>query len=382
MKNIAILGSTGSIGTQALEIAEHDDDINIVALSALKNEDLLEAQARRFMPELVCICDESKYKSLKARLADTSVNVVCGEEALSDVSCHESADMVLTSVVGNVGLIPTINAVKSKKRILLANKETLVTGGEIIMPLSKKYGVDIIPVDSEHGAIFQCLRDENRSTVSKILLTCSGGPFYGMTCEQLADVTVSDTLKHPKWSMGAKITVDSATLMNKGLEMIEAHWLFDVDMENIEVYIHRQSIVHSMVEFIDNSVIAQLAVPDMKLPISYAVNYPERGSAVCEKLDLFSVGCLTFEKPDTDTFRCLDLAVRAYKEGGIMPTVMNGANEIAVDAFLNGKLGFLQIADVVEETMNTVANTEISVENICNSDARAREVSAKIIERI
>lgn len=382
MKNIAVLGSTGSIGTQTLEIAEHDADINIVALSALKNEDLLEAQARKFMPELVCICDESKYNSLKLRLADTSVKVVCGEDALSEVSCHPSADMVLTSVVGNVGLIPTINAIKSKKRILLANKETLVTGGEIIMPLSQEYGVDIIPVDSEHGAIFQCLQGENRTKISKILLTCSGGPFYGRTAEQLMNVTVSDTLKHPKWSMGAKITVDSATLMNKGLEMLEAHWLFDVDIDNIEVYIHRQSIVHSMVEFVDNSVIAQLAVPDMKLPISYAVNYPNRGTAVCEKLDLFSIGTLTFEKPDTSTFRCLDLAVRAYKEGGIIPAVMNGANEVAVDAFLNGKLGFLQIADVVEEVMNTVPNTSVSVENICKGDARSREASAEIIERI
>ena len=381
MKNIAVLGSTGSIGTQTLDIAQHDTDINIVALSANKNEDLLEAQARKFMPELVCICDKTKYSSLKTRLADTAVKVVCGEENLSEVSCIKHADMLLTSVVGNVGLIPTINAVKSKKRILLANKETLVTGGEIIMPLAQEYGVDIIPVDSEHCAVFQCLKGEKGSDVSKILLTCSGGPFFGMNRQELAKVTVHDALRHPNWSMGAKITVDSATLMNKGLEMIEARWLFGVDIDNIEVYVHRQSIVHSMVEFCDNSVIAQLGVPDMKLPINYAINYPERGRSVCEKLDLFSIGTLTFERPDTDTFKCLSLAVRSYKEGGIMPAVMNGANEVAVAAFLNGKLGFLQIAEVVEETMNNADNTSVSAENICNADSFARGFAASVIER-
>ncbi len=381
MKNIAVLGSTGSIGTQTLEIAQHDTDINIVALSANKNENLLEAQARKFMPELVCICDKTKYLSLKTRLADTAVKVVCGEENLSEVSCYKHADMVLTSVVGNVGLIPTINAIKSKKRILLANKETLVTGGEIIMPLAQECGVDIIPVDSEHCAVFQCLKGENRSDVSKILLTCSGGPFFGMNRQELAKVTVHDALRHPNWSMGAKITVDSATLMNKGLEMIEARWLFDVDMDYIEVYVHRQSIVHSMVEFCDNSVIAQLGVPDMKLPINYAMNYPDRGTSVCGKLDLFGVGTLTFERPDTDTFKCLKLAVRAYKEGGIMPAVMNGANEVAVAAFLNGKLGFLQIAEVVEETINNADNTSVSAENICNADTFARRFAANVIER-
>lgn len=382
MKNIAVLGSTGSIGTQTLEIAANNKNINIVALSANKNADLLEKQARKFRPEIVCICDETKYTYLKSKLADTSVRVVCSESALSEVSCHKHADMVLTSVVGNVGLVPTINAIKSKKRILLANKETLVTGGEIIMPMADEYGVDIIPVDSEHCAVFQCLNGEKRSDVSKILLTCSGGPFFGKDKNFLSKVTVKDALNHPNWSMGAKITVDSATLMNKGLEMIEARWLFDVDIDNIEVYVHRQSIVHSMVEFCDNSVVAQLGVPDMKLPISYAINYPMRASSVCDKLDLFKCNTLTFEKPDTDTFRCLNLAVRAHKVGGIVPTVMNAANEIAVAAFLDGKLGFLQIADVVEETMNSIENTKVSAENIISSDTFARECASKIIERI
>ena len=379
MKNIAILGSTGSIGTQALDVASMQKDINITALSANSNVSLLSQQTRKFSPEVVCIGDKEKYSELKRELADVDVKIFAGEEYLSEVSCHDKADMVLTSVVGNVGLVPTVNAIKSKKKILLANKETLVTGGEIIMPLAKENNVDIIPVDSEHCAIFQSLQGSDKKDIYKILLNCSGGPFYGKNTDELKSVTVDNALKHPKWNMGAKITIDSSTLMNKGLEVIEAKWLFDVDVDDIEVYIHRQSIVHSMVEFCDGSVIAQLGVPDMRLPISYAINYPERGALVCDRLNLFEVGTLTFAKPDYDTFKCLSLAVKAVKEGGIMPTVMNAANEVAVDAFLNRKISFLGIAEVVEETMKKVKNSALSIEAILNADATSREISKNII---
>lgn len=379
MKNIAILGSTGSIGTQALDVALMQKDINITALSANSNVSLLSQQTRKFSPEVVCIGDKEKYSDLKRELADVDVKIFAGEEYLSEVSCHDKADMVLTSVVGNVGLVPTVNAIKAKKKILLANKETLVTGGGIIMPLAKENNVDIIPVDSEHCAIFQSLQGSLKKDIYKILLTCSGGPFYGKSTDDLKSVTVDNALKHPKWNMGAKITIDSSTLMNKGLEVIEAKWLFDVDVDNIEVYIHRQSIVHSMVEFCDGSVIAQLGVPDMRLPISYAINYPDRGSLVCDRLDLFEIGTLTFAKPDYDTFKCLSFAVKAVKEGGIMPTVMNAANEVAVDAFLNRKISFLDIAEVVEETMKRVKNSPLSVESILTADANSREISKNVI---
>ena len=379
MKNIAILGSTGSIGTQALDVALMQKDINITALSANSNVSLLSQQTRKFSPEVVCIGDKEKYSDLKRELADVDVKIFAGEEYLSEVSCHDKADMVLTSVVGNVGLVPTVNAIKAKKKILLANKETLVTGGEIIMLLAKENNVDIIPVDSEHCAIFQSLQGSLKKDIYKILLTCSGGPFYGKSTDELKSVTVDNALKHPKWNMGAKITIDSSTLMNKGLEVIEAKWLFDVDVDNIEVYIHRQSIVHSMVEFCDGSVIAQLGVPDMRLPISYAINYPDRGSLVCDRLNLFEIGTLTFAKPDYDTFKCLSLAVKAVKEGGIMPTVMNAANEVAVDAFLNRKISFLDIAEVVEETMKRVKNSPLSVESILTADANSREISKNVI---
>lgn len=382
MKNIAILGSTGSIGTQALDVASMQNDINVTALSANSNVSLLSEQVRRYSPDAVCIGDKDKYSALKLELADVNVKIFAGTDNLSEISCHEKADMVLTSVVGNVGLVPTINAIKSKKKILLANKETLVTGGEIIMPLAAENEVDIIPVDSEHCAIFQSLQGSDKADIYKILLTCSGGPFYGKDTEYLKSVTVDSALSHPKWNMGAKITIDSSTLMNKGLEIIEAKWLFDVDIDDIEVYIHRQSIVHSMVEFCDGSVIAQLGVPDMRLPISYAVNYPERGGLVCDRLNLFEVGSLTFAKPDYNTFKCLQLAVKAAKDGGIMPTVMNGANEIAVDAFLNGKIDFLSIADIVEETMNRINNSEISADAILLSDRLSREVALDIINKL
>jgi len=379
MKNIAILGSTGSIGTQALEVASMQSDINITALSAHSNVSVLAEQTRRFSPKAVCIADKDKYADLKRELSDVDVKIFAGEESLSEISCHEDADMVLTSVVGNVGLVPTVNAIKAKKKILLANKETLVTGGEIIMPLARENKVDIIPVDSEHCAIFQSLQGSRSSDIYKILLTCSGGPFYGKTTADLEGVTVDGALSHPKWNMGAKITIDSSTLMNKGLEVIEAKWLFGVDIEDIEVYIHRQSIVHSMVEFCDGSVIAQLGVPDMKLPISYAINHPERGALVCDRLNLFEVGALTFDKPDYNTFKCLSLAIKSAKECGIMPTVMNAANEIAVDAFLKGKIAFLSIAEVVEQTMDKITNAEVTVDSILQSDKLSRDIALDII---
>lgn len=379
MKNVAILGSTGSIGTQALDVAKRSGDINIVALSANSNVKLLSEQARKFLPEAVCICDEGRYSELKTALADTDIKIYAGEASLSDISCHRSADMVLTSVVGNVGLIPTVDAIKSKKRILLANKETLVAGGEIIIPLAEENGVEIVPVDSEHCAVFQCLQGSDGKDVSKILLTCSGGPFFGKSAEELKDVTAADALKHPNWSMGAKITIDSATLMNKGLEIIEAKWLFGVDIDDIEVYIHRQSIVHSMVEFKDGTVIAQLGVPDMRLPISYALNYPKRGENFAGRLNLFETGALTFEKPDYATFGCLSLAVRAAKEGGVMPAVMNGANEAAVAAFLEGKAGFSDIAAIVSSAMEKTENKAATIENIIEADRNARAAAKELI---
>lgn len=382
MKNIAILGSTGSIGTQALDVASADSGINIVALSANSNVGLLEMQARKFKPHTVCICDKTKYADLKSALADTDTEVIAGEDSLSEISCHKDADMTLTSVVGNVGLVPTIDAIKAKKRILLANKETLVTGGEIIIPLAKDNGVEIVPVDSEHCAVFQCLQGSDCNDVSKILLTCSGGPFFGKKSAELEGVSVEQTLNHPKWSMGAKITVDSATLMNKGLEVIEAKWLFGVDIDDVEVYIHRQSIVHSMVEFVDGSVLAQLGVADMRLPISYAINYPERKVSLAKRLNLFEVGTLTFEKPDYDTFKCLSLAIKASKAGGVMPAAMNGANEVAVAAFLGKKIGFNDIARVVSDTMEHTENEKISVSSVLKADKAARQYAKNLVDSL
>ena len=382
MKNIAILGSSGSIGTQALDVASADSGINIVALSANSNVGLLEMQARKFKPHTVCICDKTKYADLKSALADTDTEVIAGEDSLSEISCHKDADMTLTSVVGNVGLVPTIDAIKAKKRILLANKETLVTGGEIIIPLAKDNGVEIVPVDSEHCAVFQCLQGSDCNDVSKILLTCSGGPFFGKKSAELEGVSVEQTLNHPKWSMGAKITVDSATLMNKGLEVIEAKWLFGVDIDDVEVYIHRQSIVHSMVEFVDGSVLAQLGVADMRLPISYAINYPERKVSLAKRLNLFEVGTLTFEKPDYDTFKCLSLAIKASKAGGVMPASMNGANEVAVAAFLGKKIGFNDIARVVSDTMEHTENEKISVSSVLKADKVARQYAENLVDSL
>lgn len=376
MKRLSILGSTGSIGTQALEVADICGDIAVNAISANSNIELLENQARRYKSKLVCVADEKYYKELKGNLSDTDTEVVAGMEGLCQVAAYDDSDMVLTSVVGNIGLVPTVEAIKTKKKILLANKETLVTSGSFIMPLAKENGVDIIPVDSEHSAIFQCLQGAGNNKISKILLTASGGPFFGKTREELKNVTKTDALKHPNWSMGAKITIDSASMMNKGLEVIEAKWLFDVDPCDIEVHIHRQSIVHSMVEFCDNSVIAQMGIPDMKLPIVYAMRYPERQIPVNERLNLFDIGTLTFEKPDLQNFDCLNIAFEAIEKGGSTPTVMNAANEIAVAKFLNDEISFLDIPRIIRKTIDAHDfKAEINLNDVLKYDNWAREYS-------
>jgi len=374
MKNISILGSTGSIGTQTLDVVDTCGDICVNALSANKNVDLLETQIRKYKPKLACIADEKCYSELKYRVSDTSTKLTSGMEGMCQVATYSKSDMVLTSVVGNIGLVPTVEAIKNHKKILLANKETLVTSGSIVMPLAKEYGVDIIPVDSEHSAIFQCLRGSDGNRVSKILLTASGGPFFGKTKEQLKNVTKKDALKHPNWSMGAKITIDSASMMNKGLEVIEAKWLFGVEPCDIEVHVHRQSIVHSMIEFADRSVIAQMGVPDMRLPIVYAINYPDRSTPVHERLNLFEVGTLTFEKPDYENFDCLNIAYESINRGGSCPTVMNAANEIAVARFLNDEISFLDIPVMIRKTIDAHSfKSEITLDDVLSYDAWARQ---------
>lgn len=372
MKTISILGSTGSIGTQALQVADALGDIRIAALSAGRNSRLLEQQARRYCPRIAAVMDEDAYADLKVRLADTTVQVICGMDGLLAVATAEKADMVLTSVVGSVGLLPTLAAIKAKKDIALANKETLVTAGELVMPLAAQYGVHIVPVDSEHGAIFQCLQGEALKAVKKILLTASGGPFFGKTAAELASVTVDDALRHPNWSMGSKITIDSATLMNKGLEVIEAHHLFGVDYEDIQVVVHRQSVIHSAVEFVDGSVMAQMGAPDMRLPISYALCWPERKPAGADTLDVFSCGPLTFDRPDMDTFRCLPLAIHAGKLGGTAPAVMNGANEEAVRLFLDGKIPFPAIAALCEGAVHAHRPQAVTLDAVLEADREGR----------
>ncbi|KGG80838.1 1-deoxy-D-xylulose 5-phosphate reductoisomerase [Caloranaerobacter azorensis H53214] len=374
MKNISILGSTGSIGTQTLEVINELDNFKIVGLSANKNIDLLEKQALKYKPKIVAVYDESRARILRERLNIYDIKVVSGMDGLIEVATEKEADIVLTSVVGMIGLLPTLEAIKSGKIIALANKETLVTAGEIVMRKAKENNVDIIPVDSEHSAIFQSLKSGKKEEVAKIILTASGGPFRGKKLKDLEKVSVSDALKHPNWSMGRKISIDSATLMNKGLEVIEAKWLFDVDIENIEVIIHPQSIIHSMVEFIDGSVIAQLGVPDMKVPIQYALTYPKRKYSSIKKLRLTDIKELTFEEPDLNTFPCLKLAFEALKQGGTMPSVLNAANEVAVKLFLDKKIKFLDIPKLIEETMlkhKTIYNPNL--DDIIESDKWARE---------
>ncbi len=378
MKKVVILGSTGSIGTQSLEVISEKSGFSVLAISGNSNIELLEKQVRKFNPKLVAVPDEDRAKELEIKIKDTNTSVLSGKESLEEIAALPEADIVITGIVGIAGLLPTLAAVKAGKRIGLANKETLVTAGSIVMETAKMTGAEIIPVDSEHSAIFQCMaarvNDKNYDTeLKRILLTASGGPFFGKTKDELKSMKAADALRHPNWSMGAKITVDSATLMNKGLEVLEAKSLFCVPLSKVDVLVHRQSIVHSMVEFADNAVIAQLGVPDMKLPIQYALTYPQRLTMCENELDLTKTP-LTFEYADTDTFKCLALAYKAGEIGGTMPTVLNGANEAAVALFLEGKIGFLDIGDIVEQAMNEHKNIENpKISDILATDSWARE---------
>lgn len=351
MKKIAILGSTGSIGTQTLEIVRNNQDIQVTALAAGANIWLLEAQIREFHPKLVCVWREEDAKDLKMRVSDQTAKIVSGMDGLIQVATEVEAELVVTAVVGMIGIRPTIAAINAGKDIALANKETLVTAGHLIMPLAQKKQINIYPVDSEHSAIFQCLNGENSKQVHKILLTASGGPFRKKTLEQMHEVTVEDALKHPNWAMGRKITIDSSTMVNKGLEVMEARWLFDVSMDQIQVVVQPQSVIHSMVEFTDGAIMAQLGTPDMKLPIQYALYYPERRYLKGDRLDFFALKEISFEKPDTRRFKGLYLACEAGKQGGSLPTVFNAANELAVSKFLDRKIGYLTIVDMIESAM-------------------------------
>lgn len=353
IKNIAILGSTGSIGTQTLEIVRLNQDIQVTALAAGSNVAMMEQQIREFKPKLACLWDEEKARELKAAVSDLDVRVVSGMDGLIEAATEVAADIVVTAVVGMIGIRPTIAAMKAGKDIALANKETLVTAGHIIMPLAQQMGVKILPVDSEHSAIFQSLQGSAGNRIHKILLTASGGPFRGWTRQQMASVQLEDALKHPNWSMGHKITIDSSTMVNKGLEVMEAHWLFDVEMDQVQVVVQPASVIHSMVEYEDGAVIAQLGTPDMKLPIQYALYYPERRYLPGDRLDFTKLTQITFEVPDMENFRGLSLAYEAGRTGGTLPTVFNAANEMAVGMFLNRKISYLTIVDMIEGAMGS-----------------------------
>lgn len=376
MKQIAILGSTGSIGTQTLDVVRANPDrFEVYAISANRSIDLLVKQAREFRPEVVCIADESLYQPLCEALSDIPIKVWAGMDAIAEMVTMPSIDVVVAAMVGYAGLRPTIEAIKAGKTIALANKETLVVAGEIICRLAQQYHTPILPIDSEHSAIFQSLTGEQNNEIEKILLTASGGPFRTFSREQMLRVTAADALKHPNWDMGAKITIDSASMMNKGFEVIEAKWLFGVEAEKIEVLVHPQSIVHSAVQFRDGAVKAQLGAPDMRLPIQYALTYPDRADNAFEHLSLTDIGTLTFEKPDIETFKCLPLCIKAINEGGLAPTAVNGANEEAVALFLQGKIKFLQIADLVEKALAEVKNKrDYTVEDIFETDKAARKL--------
>lgn len=378
---LSVIGSTGSIGTQTLDIARTCPGIKITALSAYSNIDLLENQVREFKPKIACVIKEDAAKELKIRLADTNTEVVSGESGLIAAACEKNADTVITAVVGISGLNPTIEAIKNKKNIALANKETMVTAGHIVTKLAKDCGIKILPVDSEHSAIFQSLQGSRRhSEIKKILLTASGGPFFGKTRDELKNVTPEQALKHPNWNMGAKVTIDSSTLVNKGLEVIEAKWLFDVDVSQIEVLVHRQSVVHSMVEFCDNGIIAQLGAPDMRLPIQYAVTYPNRMPMQRNELDFAAYPSLTFEKPDTDTFFALKLAFEAGRKGGNLACIFNSADEAAVELFMQRKIGYLEISEKIRDAMENVKFIENpTLQDIFETDMLAREYVKKSI---
>ena len=351
MKKIALLGSTGSIGTQTLDVVRNQGDIQVTAIAAGSNIALLEKQIREFHPSIAAVWDEKKALELKVKVADLPVKVVSGMDGLLEAATEKEAQIVVTAVVGMIGIRPTIAAMEAGKDIALANKETLVTAGHIIMPLAEKLGVKILPVDSEHSAIFQSLNGEHGNKIHKILLTASGGPFRGRTREQMASVQVEDALKHPNWSMGRKITIDSSTMVNKGLEVMEAHWLFDVEMDQVQVVVQPQSIIHSMVEYEDGAVIAQLGTPDMRLPIQYALYYPERRYLPGDRLDFWKLSQITFEKPDLENFHGLALAYEAGRRGGSLPTVFNAANEYAVAKFLNREISYLEITDMIQKAM-------------------------------
>mgnify|MGYP006314818179 FL=1 len=381
MNKIVLLGSTGSIGTQTLDIVRnYNKDLQVLALAAGSNVDLMEKQIREFLPKKAVMWSEDAAKDLKMRVADLEVEILSGMEGLLDIVTMEEANTVVTAIVGMIGIRPTIAAIENGKTIALANKETLVTAGHIIMPLAKKMGVKILPVDSEHSAIFQSMNGEKRDQVDKILLTASGGPFRQKKREDLLNIQVEDALKHPNWSMGRKITIDSATLVNKGLEVIEAKWLFDVDLDRIQVVVHPQSIIHSMVQYKDGGIIAQLGTPDMKLPIQYALFYPDRRELPGKKLDFYELSQMTFEKPDMETFYGLRLAFEASKQGGSMPTVYNAANEKAVSLFLDRKIKFLQIPELIEKAMNNhriIANP--NVDEILSAEKEAYDYISTLL---
>lgn len=375
MKKIAILGSTGSIGTQTLDIVRENEDICVLALSAGYNVQLMEQQVREFKPELVAMADEKAAADLRSRISDLQVKITYGMEGLLEVATYEGTDMLVTGIVGMIGIRPTIAAIEAGKTIALANKETLVTAGHIIMPLCKEKGVSILPVDSEHSAIFQSLQGSKHSELKRIILTASGGPFRGKTKDDLRGMKASDALKHPNWSMGKKVTIDSASLVNKGLEVMEARWLFDTKLEDIQVLIHPQSILHSAVEYVDGAIVGQMGAPDMKLPIAYALFYPERRPLACgRKMDFYEIASLTFEKPDVDVFEGLSLAFAAAKRGGSLPTVFNAANEMAVQLFLQDRISFLQIYDLIRGSMeHHVTIDHPSVAEILDAEAETYE---------
>ena len=352
MKNIAILGSTGSIGTQTLDVVRKNNDLRVVAVSAGRSVEKLEQQIREFHPLLAAVWDEKAAEDLKIRIADTTTKVVSGMDGLLELASMPESDILVTAIVGMIGIRPTMEGIRAGKDIALANKETLVTAGHLIMPMAKEYGVSILPVDSEHSAIFQAIHGEEKKEIHKLLITASGGPFRGRTTDYLKNVTVADTLKHPNWVMGQKITVDSATLVNKGLEVMEAKWLFDMDLDHIQVVVQPQSIIHSMVEFKDGAIMAQLGTPDMRLPIQYALYYPHRRYLDGDRLDFTKLREITFEVPDMETFRGLPMAIQASGEGGSMPTVFNAANELAVKKFLEEKIGFREIYEIIAQSMD------------------------------
>ena len=382
MKQIAILGSTGSIGTQTLDVVrQHPSEFSVYALSAHRSLDLLIQQALEFNPAVVCIADEHLYQPLREALSDLPIKVMAGEKAIAEMVTMPAIDVVVAAMVGYAGLRPTIEAIKAKKTIALANKETLVVAGEIICRLAKRHQVSILPVDSEHSAIFQCLVGEDMHSVEKLLLTASGGPFRTFTYEQMQHVTAAQALQHPNWEMGAKITIDSASMMNKGFEVIEARWLFDIPVEKIQVLVHPQSVIHSAVQFVDGSVKAQLGTPDMRIPIQYALTYPARWLSDVPRLDLFAVKQLTFEEPDMQRFPNLRLAYEAMEKGGNIPCILNAANEVVNLAFREGKCGFLQMSEVIEQTMATTSFiTEPTYEDYVQTDKEARKIAKELLK--